>query len=244
MIDEQQQPTPDAPQATPPNPPANSSQDPNSETAYATLQKEREARKELEKKAKQLETQLQAFSGIDPGKYKEAMEIAAKQAEWEQQQAELRAQFEADAQAKYEPVLEQQRQQLAAAQQSLLDFQRDTALEQAFYAAEGFSGEFEPAALALRGRVRVSANGLEVLEPDGKTPAYVADKGQSRPKTVAELIDELKGTTSWFARHFKGSDRPGFGVLGSSGQGLPAEATGKDVWAAVTAQRQKQFGGR
>lgn len=233
-----QQPETQAP-ATPPQP------DPNSETAYATLVKEREARKELEKKAKNLEVQLQAFAGIDPEKYKEAMELAAAQEEWEKQQAEIKAKIEADSQAKYEPVIEQQRQQLAQAQQALLDFRRDTALEQAFYAADGFPGEFEPAALALRSRVRVNSEGqLEVLAADGKTPDYVADKGQSRPKNLAELIDEVKGTTAWFARHFKGSDRPGFGVLGTAGQPITGDANPKDVWAAVTAQRQRQFGGR
>lgn len=227
------------------SPSTTSQPDPNSETAYATLVKEREARKELEKKAKQLEVQLQAFAGIDPAKYKEAMEIAEAQAEWEKQQAEIKAKIEADTQAKYEPLLEQQRQQLAQTQQALLDFRRDTALEQAFYAAEGFPGEFEPAALALRGRVRVNSEGqLEVLAPDGKTPDYVADKGQSRPKSLAELIDEVKSTTPWFARHFRGSDRPGFGALGIPGQSIPADANSKDVWAAVTAQRQRQFGGR
>jgi uncharacterized protein len=231
--------------ATPPNPPPSGGPDPNSETAYATLVKEREARKETEKQLKAMQAQLQAFQGLDPEKARQAMEIAARQQEWEAQQEQLKAEMEAELQKKYEPQLEQYRQQVAAKEQQFREFQRDKALEDQFYKSDGFPGEFEPAALALRSRVVVGDDGnLIVVEPDGKTPAYVADKGQSRPKTVAELIDDLKAEKSWFARHFKGSDRPGFGALPNSGMSLPPDAGTEDVVAALNAARNKKYGSR
>lgn len=244
MSEENNNPTTEAPVAIPPNPPAAADGlDPNSETAYATLVKEREARKAIERELKTLQTQLKAFEGIDPAEHRKAMEIAAKQQEFEQQQAEIRAQIEAEMQQKYEPQLRQYQTMMAEREQQLLNFQRDTELEKAFYAAGGFPGEFEPAAIALRNRVQVKDGQVIVLEPDGKTPAYVADKGQSRPKELGELIEELKGSVSWFARHFKGADRPGFGPFGTPGTVVAnPDANSNDLWAAVDAQRQKQFG--
>jgi hypothetical protein len=234
---------PTTPTATPPNPPPAGGPDPNSETAYATLVKEREARKETEKQLKAMQAQLQAFQGLDPEKARQAMEIAARQQEWEAQQEQLKAEMEAELQKKYEPQLEESRQREAAAQQKLIDYMRDKELESYFYSCDGFPGEFEPAALALRSRVVVDATGnLIVVEPDGKTPAYVADKGQSRPKTVAELIDDLKAEKSWFARHFKGSDRPGFGPMPNGGMSLPPDAGADDIKAALHKYRNQRYG--
>jgi hypothetical protein len=232
----------ETPQAIPPNPPpSNSGQDPNSETAYATMLKEREARKQAEKEYKALQKQLEAFKGIDPSEYQKAMEAYQKQAEFERKQAEMQAELEAKIQQKYEPQIEQYRQQLAQTQQQFTDYQRDRVLESAFYDAGGFPGEFEPAALALRGRVVLEDGKVVVLEPDGKTPAYVADKGQSRPKSVKELIADLMAEHIWFARHFKSSERPGFGQS-SPGVQVGADADPNQIADALTRYRKQKFG--
>lgn len=242
MADETTLQTPEeTPQAIPPNPPSNPGQDPNSETAYATMLKEREARKQAEKEYKALQKQLEAFKGIDPSEYQKAMEAYQKQAEFERKQAEIQAEIEAKLQQKYEPELEKYRQQLAQTQQQFTDYQRDRVLESAFYDAGGFPGEFEPAALALRGRVTLENGQVVVLEPDGKTPAYVADKGQSRPKTVKELIADLQAEHIWFARHFKASERPGFGQA-NFGTALTPDADPNQIADALTRYRQQKFG--
>jgi hypothetical protein len=238
----------DKPVAIPPNPyPGDdlgeTPEDP--ETVLATMEKERRSRQEAEKRVRLLTRQLAAFKGlegVDPEKYRQAIANADRYEELERQQAELRANIEAEFQQKYEPQLRKQQAIAAEQEQKLLNLQRDTVLEKEFYAAGGFPGEFEPAALALRGRVQVKDGQVIVLEPDGKTPAYVADRGQSRPKEVAELIEELKSTT-WFARHFKGSDKPGFGPLGTPG-GVTAnpDASRDEIWGAVDREREKRFG--
>lgn len=233
--------TPQA-QAIPPNPPAAPpAPDPNSETAYATMLKEREARKQAEKDYKALQKQLEAFKGIDPSEYQKAMEAYQKQAEFDKRQAEIQSEIEAKLQQKYEPQIEQYRQQLAQTQQQFTDYQRDRVLESAFYDAGGFPGEFEPAALALRGRVLLENGQVVVVEADGKTPAYVADKGQSRPKGVKELIADLMAEHVWFARHFKSSERPGFGQA-TLGTALPADADANQITDALTRYRKQKFG--
>ena len=239
MADDMTTPEENTPQAVPPNPPKQEpydpSKDPNSETAIATLQKEREMRKELERKMK-------AFEGIDPQAYKKAMEIAEKQAKWEEQQAQIQADIEARIQQQYEPQLDAARKQLAETQQKFVNYQRDKSLESAFYDAGGFPGEFEPAALAMRNRVRVEDDGsLVVLEADGKTPAFVADKGTSRPKNIKELIADLQGEHIWFARHFKSSEKPGFGQ-GQFTSGLTPDADPNQIADALTRYRNQKVG--
>ncbi len=232
----------DPPVATPPNPPAATNPDPNSQTAYETMVKERDARKEAERRMKALEQQLRAFEGIDPDTARKAQEIAAKQQEWEEAQAKLKADIEAENKQKYEPQIQQYQQQLAEAQQQLVDYQRDTQLERAFVEAGGFPDGFEYAKIDLQQRVRLSKDGtLEVLNAKGE-PDWVADKGQSRPKTVQELIDELKQGSQRFARQFKANDRPGFGLSGNGLNPSDPSFKGMSAWDKVAAMREKQYG--
>ena len=228
-------------QPIPPNPPATSQDEPLGEGGLSALKAERERAKEAERLAKTLKAQLEAFSGIDPEKAKQAMEIAAKQAEWEEQQAKLKADMEAEFQRKYEPQLQQQRELAAQAQQQLEETRIDIALQQEFSALEGFAENYKYARLDMRGRVRLEDGKIVVLEEDGKTPAYVPDQGTSRPMTVSELILKLQETVPGFARNFRGKDRPGFGPL-SNGTPLPADASPSDLWAAAEAARSKRFG--
>jgi hypothetical protein len=227
------------PQAVPPNPPPE--RDPNSETAYATLLKEREARKESDRRLRELESRLKAFEGIDPGEYAKAMETAKRQEEFERRQAELEAELEAKVQQKYEPQLRTLQQQLAEREEAFSRYQLDTALEREFYELGGFPGDFKYAALDLRARVKLEDGALVVLEADGRTPAYIAEKGQSRPKTVSELIEELQKSPG-FARHFKNSDRPGFSSVAGGAPQVGADASADQIAAALTAYREKNQG--
>lgn len=231
---------PPAPVATPPNaPPA---PDPNSETAYATLQKEREQRKDFERRFKESESKLQAFKGIDPAEYAKAMEVAKAQQEWEAKQAQIEAEWEAKMQQKYEPQIAQMRQQLAEKDQEFQLFLLDQSLEREYGASGGFPGDYVYVGSDLRQRVHLVDGALTVMEPDGKTPAYIADKGQSRPKTVSELILDLQAERPGFARHFKNSDRPGFANVGGGTPVLAADATSDQIAKNLTAYRERKYG--
>lgn len=198
----------------PSNPSGDDPSQPLNEGGIKALQAERDRANELDKKYRALERQFKQFEGIDPARYKEAIDALNKQAEYEQQQAQWRADTEAEIKSKYEPQLQHQQQLVATAQKELADYKRDVLLERAFLKAEGFPDAFKYASVDLASRVRLTDKGaLEVLDANGE-PAYVADSGKSRPMKTVELIEELIKTDIAFARHFKGNDRPGLSLRG------------------------------
>jgi hypothetical protein len=207
--------------------------DPNSETAIATLQKERSARKELEKKLRTLEGQLQAFNGIDPDKAREAERIAKEIEERSQWESKIKAEIE----AQYQPKISEYQKQLDERDRALVDYQRDNALEKSFYAAGGYEGEFDAIAHLLRGRVQAVREGgsvsFRVLDGKGQ-PMYV--KGD--PATMQDLVDDLKTHNMAFARHFRGSEKAGFGITGNGAGVPPGSLDGLDPWEKVARLRE------
>jgi multidrug efflux pump subunit AcrA (membrane-fusion protein) len=230
-------PTEDSTPVAPPAPePANNGPTPQD------LENLRKALEAERKQNRQAQAQLKAFEGIDPDGAKRALEIAAKQQEWEEAQAKLKADTEAEIKSRYEPTIAQQQQQLAEAQQALADYKRDTQLERAFLEQGGFADGFEYARIDLQQRVRLKDNGsLEVLNAKGE-PDWVADKGSSRPKTLGELIAELKATNNRFARQFKASDRAGFGINGNGMGTASGEFADLPAWERVNRMRRAQSG--
>lgn len=209
------------------------------ERLKATLEKERGQRKDFEKKFKSAQRQFEAFQGLgDPDTIKKALALAAQQEQLELERSRERSELEAKFQQKYEPLLQQERAARAKLQQEFTDFRRDRALEDAYLAAGGFPGEFNHVAADIQKRVRVGDDGLIVLDEQGQ-PAFTTKDGASNPKTVAELIEELKYDESnvGFARHFKSNSTAGFGTQnGQSLQGSQNYA-GMDIWQKVDAMR-------
>lgn len=231
-----------------PEPPAEgddppSTVDPNEfNTVLETMRKERDRANTLDKDMRALKRQLEAFSGIDPEAAKRAI-AEAEQAE------EMERRLTADIEKRFAPQIDKmtaQNQQLTQQNQMLQqqydNFRRDTALESEFYAAGGLPGEFVAIAQALQTRVAFGDDGktLLVVDENGK-PDMVVEGAQSKPKTVRHLIDELKNDPGylWFARHFKGSEKPGFGTNSNSVTGDPAFAN-MSPWDRVASLREKQ----
>ena len=211
------------------------------ERLKGALGKERENARALAREMKMLKAQLEAFAGIEPDKAKEALEIAKKQEEFERQQAEQRARLEAEIRGQYEPQLSELQKQLQQVSQSAESYKLNTLLEREYQAADGLPGEFVAIAHALQARVKLDPTSGEprVLDANGQVE-YVVENGQSRPKTVAHLITELKGDPkyTWFARHFRGNERSGFGISGSTAGGdINPALTG---WERVAALREKR----
>ena len=205
------------------------------------LGKERENARNLAREMKALKAQLEAFAGIDPQKAQEALEIAKRQEEFERQQAEQRAKLEAEIRGQYEPRLSELQKQLQDVSQSAEAYKLNTLLEREYNAADGLPGEFVAIAHALQARVKLDPTTGEprILDANGQTE-YIVEGGQSRPKTVAHLIAELKSDPkhTWFARHFRGNERSGFGISGSTAGGdINPALTG---WERVAALREKR----
>lgn len=209
---------PEPPTAQPPQQPATPATDePLGDAGYNALKAERDRAAAAEKQMKALQRQLEGFKDIDPAKYREAMTALEKQAEYEQQQAQWRAEQEAKLKQQYEPQLKQQQDLVAQAQNELQQFRREVALKDEFLNCKGRPEAFKYARVDLEGRVRLNdAGALEVLDAEGN-PAYIADGGKSRPMTVAELIDEMIKTDVAFAGNFLGNNSPGF-QLGGDGR--------------------------
>lgn len=211
------------------------------QTVRDTMKKERDRANTLDKELKVIKRQLEAFSGIDPEAAKRAI-AEAEQAE------EMERRLTADIEKRFAPQidkmttenqqLQQQNQQL---QQRYDNYRRDTLLEQSFYAAGGLPGEFVAIASALQPRVGFNDKGeLLVVDSEGK-PELVVEGTQSKPKTIKGLIEELKSDPQhlWFARHFKGNDKPGFGTNSFDSASDPAFAN-MSPWERVAAIREKQ----
>ena len=190
--------------------------DPNSETAIATARKERALRQDLERKLTQLQ---KTYADINPDVARRAQEVLDQSERQQEQSSKWEAEIEARFKLQYEPLVAQLQADAKVANQRHLDYCRDVQLERAFYECDGLAGEFEPCSLALKRRIAVKEDGeIVVLKADGKTPDFVASPDGARAKSVADLIEELKQSKdhAWFARHFKGTERGGFGITGDS----------------------------
>lgn len=196
------------------------------------LQTEREQRKALEKQLKAVQQQLKAFEGIDPDLAREAKAIAAQQEEWAQKESLLKEEVA----AQYQPQVQQAKQEAQAAREALLNYQRDNALEKAFYSADGLPGEFDAVAPALRDRVQMGEKGeLKIFDEKG-SPFFV--KGE--PATLSDLLSDVIEKTPWVARHFKGNDSPGFRVNGSGDYSRAnPQLSNLPAWERVRLSRQK-----
>lgn len=211
------------------------------ERLKGALGKEREQARQYAKELKALKSQLEAFSGLDPEKAREALEIAKRQQEIEAQQAQIVAQAKAETEGQFRPRIQELEERLNQTATEYTNFKRDQLLQDEFLKAEGLPGEFVAVAHALQGRVAFGPDGkLQVVGPDGQ-PEFVVDQGRSVPKTVRQLIEELKGDPNhiWFARHFKGNEKSGFGITGVPGGNDPSFA-GLDPWEKVSRIRQNQ----
>lgn len=195
------------------------------------LNAEREARKALEKEAKAARAQLSAFSDIDPELARKAKQILAEQEEWAARESKIKAEIDQS----YQPKLSELEKARLAAEQKLVAYRTDVALERAFHAAGGFQGEYTAIAHALRDRVKEdpTSGELKVYTADGKQAYHKGD-----PMTVEQLIGELKANQLWFARHFKGSETAGPGINGNgrSGANVP-NWDNLDDWSRVNALR-------
>lgn len=214
---------------------------PDVEKLKGALGKERENAKSLQRELRSIKAQLEAFAGIDPAKAKEALEIAQRQEELERQQAQQRAELENSIKSQYEPQLQELQAQLSEKAAAYENYKRDTLLQQEFSKADGLPGEFVAVAHALQERVKFDAEGnLVVVNAKGQ-PEYQIVEGKSQPKTVAQLIQELKKDPQylWFARHFRGNERSGFGIT-SSQANLDGIPEGLSAWERVAAIREKQ----
>ena len=208
------------------------------ERIKGALDKERELRRQFEREQAKLQKRLNLYGDMDPEMARKAREAWEKQEQFERERAELEASIKGEAQREYETQLKQQQQAAAQYQQELMDYKRDVTLEREYINADGFPNEFDNIAHKLQRRVRWSKNGeLVVLTPQGET-AYIADNGQSRPMTLAELIAELKSQDMGFARHFKGQSRSGIGIYGDP-TGTAVDDANMSDWDQVTAMREK-----
>lgn len=200
------------------------------ERLMAALQKERDARSSAEKEAKQYRAQVDAFSGVDPELAKKAQQILAQQEEFAQRESKLKAEIE----GQYQPKLSEAQKQIAETEAKLLNYQRDVTLEREFVRAGGFEGEFQAIAHALRDRVQLGVNGEQKILDFKGQPAFV--KGE--PMTLSQLIEEMKTTQLWFARHFKGHQSSGAGLNGSArGTTFDPSLQGLSSWQKVERQR-------
>lgn len=195
------------------------------------LQAEREARKALEKEAKAAKAQLSAFADVDPELARKAKQILAEQEEWAARESKIKAEIDQS----YQPKLSELEKARLAAEQKLVAYRTDVALERAFHAAGGFQGEYQAIAHALRDRVKEDpqTGELKVYDASGKLAYHKGD-----PMTVEQLITELKSNQLWFARHFKGSETAGPGINGNgrSGANVP-NWDALDDWSRVNALR-------
>lgn len=216
--------------------------DPNSETAIQTLQKERAAREAAERQLKELQ---KTFADIDPDIARRAQQTLEQAQQEREAQSKREAELESRFKQQYEPLLQESQKQAAEATQKYLEYACDVNLERAFIDCEGIAGEFEPCAPLLRRRVSVKPDAtVVVMKDDGKTPDFVTgDDGTARPKTLKELVEELKKSKDypWFARHFKGLERAGLGLNGdgTAYAGDPA-LSGLKGWERLNAVRTKQ----
>lgn len=198
------------------------------------LRKERELRSQYEKDAKAKAKQLEVYGGIDPEKAKRAEEILKEMEERSQWESKIRA----EAEAQFQPKLTEYQKQLQEKEQSLLNFKRDVLLQEAFYKSGGFEGEFEAIAHNLHSRAQVQPDGsIKVLDDKGQ-PMFI--KGE--PATVADLMADMKEKHTWFARHFRDTTKPGFGINGTGQQPAPAQLEGLDPWEKVARIREANQG--
>lgn len=194
------------------------------ENLMKALKSEREARKAMEREAKERAQQLERFADINPDEYAKMQQEVAQAAQLQAQYGEAREAIE----AKYSRQAEEAAAKAAAAEASLAEYRKKYALEKVFISAGGRTDAadgvsfFDMMAAQIGSRFRQEADGsLTVVDAQGD-PILDAESGKRiNPEDylASFKVHPVYGT---FFKGVKGSGA-GIGYGGVDSSGMPVE---------------------
>lgn len=194
------------------------------ENLMKALKSEREARKTMEREAKERAQQLERFANINPDEYSKMQEEVARAAQLQAQYGEAREAIE----AKYSRQAEEAAVKAQAAEATLAEYRKKYAMEKVFHAAGGRTDSadgvsfFDMMAQQVGNRFRQEADGsLTVVDPQGD-PVLDPESGKriaAEDFIASYKVHPIYGT---FFKGVKGSGA-GMGYGGVDAAGMPVE---------------------
>ena len=191
---------------------------------YSALQKEREARKIIEKEIKEKDQKLERFKDVNPAEYQKLVEEAAAAAA-AQAAAQERTQL---LEEKYGAQAAEATKKAELANRELLEFRKRYALEKVFFAAGGRTDSadgvsfFDMLANQIGGQFRLNGdNTVSVVDSNGDK---ILDSETGKPIAPEDFLTGYK-THPIYGTFFKGSkgSGAGLGYSGTDANGIPVQ---------------------
>jgi hypothetical protein len=191
---------------------------------YSALQKEREARKIIEKEIKEKDQKLERFKDVNPAEYQKLVEEASAAAA-AQAAAQERTQL---LEEKYGAQAAEATKKAEVANRELLEFRKRYALEKVFFAAGGRTDSadgvsfFDMLANQIGGQFRLNGdNTVSVVDSNGDK---ILDSETGKPIAPEDFLTGYK-THPIYGTFFKGSkgSGAGLGYSGTDANGIPVQ---------------------
>ena len=191
---------------------------------YSALQKEREARKIIEKEIKEKDQKLERFKDVNPAEYQKLVEEASAAAA-AQAAAQERTQL---LEEKYGAQAAEATKKAELANRELLEFRKRYALEKVFFAAGGRTDSadgvsfFDMLANQIGGQFRLNGdNTVSVVDSNGDK---ILDSETGKPIAPEDFLTGYK-THPIYGTFFKGSkgSGAGLGYSGTDANGIPVQ---------------------